>query len=190
MKKILFIFYLHIIVHSLFGQSILSSDAYRFIENEKSYTKLASSHVIDILRKNDKVLGVANCDFKIIPTFKAIENYLKCNVDSFLLSLEIDNKLLMNQILLFDSKIYLAGYTFCKLSNCDIYLYDDNPSRFIKVKKAVNDLIINEKYDLIFQIENQHDYWFLWKNNKLNCYSFRIDAIVDISNFVLKDNNL
>jgi len=172
MKRIIFLFYLLTSVSSVFGQFTLSKDVNLYLKDEIRYKKQAYKVVKHNLKKNNKSLMIKDLDFIIVPTFKAEERYLASDLDSFLLTLEMDRGILLEQILMFEQNTYLSGFTFCESNNCDVYLYGDSPERFKKVEKAANMFIIGDNYDLIFKVENYPQLWFLWKDNQLSVYSF------------------
>ena len=172
MKRIIFSIYLLICVGPAFGQSTLSKEVNLYLKNEIRYKKQAYEVVKHNLKENNKSLMVKDLDFIIVPTFKAKERYLSSDLDSFLLTLEMDKGILLEQILMFEQDICLSGFTFCESNDCNVYLYGDSPEWFRKVEKAAKMFIIGDKYELIFKVENYPQLWFLWKENQLSVYSF------------------
>ncbi|MEC4005372.1 hypothetical protein OX283_011950 [Flavobacterium sp. SUN052] len=176
MKQILIMFLLIIFSNSIFGQYALSKDAIDYLKNEKKYNRKSPKIIKDILKRNNKSLFIDSDTFKIIPTFRAKENYLMTDLDSFLSSIEIDKNILWNEILIIQEpnknfKSY-EGCSFCESSKCDVYLYDDSPERYQKYNKAVEKFIINGNFDFIFKVEHFSQFWFLLKDNQLSLYSF------------------
>jgi hypothetical protein len=167
----------------LLGQTLLSSDIDLYLKNETRYKKKASKVIKHNLNENNKSLMIKDLDFLVIPTFLAKERYLESNhLDSFLLTLKIDKDIILEQILMFEQKNYLAGFYFCESNSCDVNLYTDSPQKFKKIEMGVNRFIVEEYYDLIFRVKNFPHFWFLYKDSQLSLYSFLNDTLYQEEN--------
>lgn len=160
----------------IFGQNTLSTDATTYLKNEKTYNKKSYRIVKDILKKTNVNFFIDWYSFKIIPTFKAQEDYLTNDLNKFMLSLKMDKSILKDEIIIYHQpnknfKSYV-GQSLCESNNCKVFLYDDSPERHKKYEKATEEFIFNGNYDLIFKIENYPELWFLWKGSQLSLYSF------------------
>jgi hypothetical protein len=169
---IVLIIYLFSFMGSVLGQSLVSKDVGSYLRKEKRYHKNAAKVIKQILKENNKSLYIKDLNFFVIPTFKAKEMFWENGLDSLFLTLEIDEGILLSQILMFEQRNYLSGFTYCKFENCNIYLYSDSTDLFNKIHKASNLIVIEDNYNLIFNVENYPDFWFLLKDDKISIYSF------------------
>ncbi|MDR7209616.1 hypothetical protein [Flavobacterium piscis] len=178
MKRNIIILFLGVLPYIAFGQTTFSKDIHTYIKNERDYNKKSNQVVKDVLKNNNERFGVDYpfYTFKTIPTFKIDKKYLTNDVDSLMLNLKIDKNILLDEILIINkpSRNFsnLVGFTFCDSDILDFYLFDDDPEKFKKMEKVVEQFIFPNTYDLVFKIENYPQFWFFLKDNQVSLYSF------------------
>lgn len=178
MKRNIIVFFLGVLPYISFGQTTFSKDIHTYIKNERDYNKESYQVVKDVLKNNNKQFGLDYpfTIFKIVPTFRIDKKYLTNDVGSLILNLKIDKNILLDEILIINKPnrnfSNLDGFTFCDSNILDFYFFDDDPEKFKKMEKAVEQFIFPNTYDLVFKIENYPQFWFLLKDNQVSLYSF------------------